>query len=213
MRNTHTQYTEYIRSKKSILDVFADIGALFSTLYSVFSFIFNFYSQNFDNYKILKEILSTPGIFEIRNKRIILKANSNKIEEIPFNKKLSEINTNDNGIISIDSCKTIPNNSSRLNLSLKEEFKFKENYNNKSKGIKFIYFILENMYCKCKNIRKEYNIIDICNNILSKYSSIESILYNQIIFENLLKDYHWNDNNLKIIGNNYLIKKLKLLKT
>ena len=58
-------------------------------------------------------------------------------------------------------------------------------------------------------IKKEFNIINICNNILYKYSSIETILYNQIMFENLLKDYHWNDNNLEIVENNYLIKKLK----
>ena len=186
------------------------IGALFSALYSVFSFIFNFYSQNFDNYKIIKEILSIP-IFETRNKRIIIKANSNKIEDIPFNKKLSEINTNDDGIISIDSCKTIPNNSSRVNLSLKEEFKFKENHDNKSDSIRLYHFLLQHIYCKSEKIKKEYSIINICNKILSKYISIENILYNQIIFGDLLKDYHWNNSNLKNIENNILIKKLKSL--
>ena len=55
MNNNHKQYTEYKKNKKSILDVLADIGALFSTLFSVFTSIFNFYSKNFDNYKIIKE--------------------------------------------------------------------------------------------------------------------------------------------------------------
>ena len=75
---------------------------------------------------------------------------------------------------------------------------------------------MENLYCKSSKsnkIKKEFNIINICNNILSKYSSIETILYNQIMFENLLKDYLWNDNNLGIIENNYLIKKLKSIIT
>ena len=42
MKNEHNKYIEYIRNKKSILDVLADIRALFSALYSVFSFIFIF---------------------------------------------------------------------------------------------------------------------------------------------------------------------------
>ena len=40
------------------LDVLANIGALFSTIKFVFSFVFNFYSKNFDNYKIVGKILS-----------------------------------------------------------------------------------------------------------------------------------------------------------
>ena len=70
-------------------------------------------------------------------------------------------------------------------------------------------FLLNNIYCKRKKRMKEQNVIDICNNILSKYTSIDVILCNQIIFENFLKDYKWNDNNLNTIENNCLIKKLQ----
>ena len=55
-------------------------------------------------------------------------------------------------------------------------------------------------------MKKEFNIINICNNILSKYISIDVILYNQIIFESFMKDYA---NNFDIIGNNILFRKLK----
>ena len=55
MNKGYNQYIEYTRTKKSILDVFANIGALFSTLFTIFDFIFSFYSRNFNNYKIIKK--------------------------------------------------------------------------------------------------------------------------------------------------------------
>ena len=80
----------YIRNKKSILVVLADIGALFSALYSVFSFIFYFYSRNFDNYKIVNEVLTINE----KNKKLmkkLIRTNSIKSEEIPFQKRNYEI--------------------------------------------------------------------------------------------------------------------------
>ena len=59
-------------------------------------------------------------------------------------------------------------------------------------------------------MKREFKVIKICNNILSKYISIDVILHNQIIFESFLNDYL---NNFDIIGNNILFKKLKLLIT
>ena len=45
-----------------------------------------------------------------------------------------------------------------------------------------------------------------------KYCSIESILYNQILLENLFKDYHWNNKELNsIINNEYIIQLQNLL--
>ena len=106
-------------------------------------------------------------------------------------------------ITSIDSNKTFPTNIIDIDISKTEK-------NNTSTPIKFIYFILENIYCKRKNMKKEFDIIKICNKILSNYISIDVMLRNQIIFENFLKDY---TNNFDIIGNNILFKKLKLLIT
>ena len=59
-------------------------------------------------------------------------------------------------------------------------------------------------------MKREFKVIKICNNILSKYISIDVILHNQIIFESFLNDYL---NNFDILGNNILFKKLKLLIT
>ena len=186
----------------------ADIGALFSALYSVFSFIFNFYSHNFDNYKIVNEVIT---INEKNNKCIkkITRTNSVKSEEIPLNKRSKAIDADN--ILSVNSFNSPPNSSKKIKSKEKEEMKLEENYDNKSDSIKLYHFLLQHIYCKSEKIKKEYSIINICNKILSKYISIENILYNQIIFEDLLKDYHWNDNNLKNIENNILIKKLKSL--
>ena len=196
MNNKHNQYSEYIRNKKSILDVLANIGALFSTLFSVFSFIFRFYSINFDNYKIVKEVLFNSKLLKNENKKIFSSKTIN-FEDIPFNKKQFEKGDD------IDSNKTFPTNIIDIDLSKTEK-------NNTSKKIKFIYFILENIYCKRKNMKKEFDIIKICNKILSKYISMDVMLHNQIIFEKFLKDY---TNNFDIIGNNILFKKLKSLIT
>ena len=53
-----------------------------------------------------------------------------------------------------------------------------------------------------------------CNNILAKYFSIENLVYNQFMLENLLKDYKWNNPDLNSINNIELIYKLKqMIKT
>ena len=214
MTNSHNQYIEYVRTEKLVLEVLADIGSLFSTFYSVFYFIYNFYSQNFDNYKIVNEVLTINDKNRKSLKRIsrISRINSLKIDVIPLKTRCSEMDVDN--ICSVNSFKSLPNTSRKIDPKQKEEIKITENNVNKlnkSKRIKLIHFLLENIYCKKNNIKNEYKIIKICNKILSKFLSIESILYNQIMFENLLKDYQWNENNLRIIENNYLIKKLKLL--
>ena len=211
MKNDHNQYSEYTRLKKSFLDVLANIGALFSTIFTIFNFIFSFYSRNFNNYKIVKEILSRPKK-EILNKNIKL-SRSKTIKFENINIKNKNILNNDNQ--SFNTNKSVPFKPKGINLTnkieIKNESNYISNYNYNFGKINFIHFIFNNIYFKRKNGIKEQEIIDICNSILSKYTSIDTILFNQIIFENLLKDYKWNDYNLKNIGNNCLIKKFQLI--
>ena len=136
---------------------------------------------------------------------------------MPRSKTIKFENINRKNIIkndnqSFDTSKTVPFISKGFNIQKKNvlEKRFNFKYNFDFIEINFIHFLLNHFYFKRKNRRKEQKVIDICNNILFKYISIEYILYNQIIFESLLKDYKWNDNNLKIIWNNNLIKKLNL---
>ena len=58
--------TIYKRKKNTLLDVAAKIGALFSTFNFVFAKCFEYYSNSFDNYKIVENILT-------KQKKIIMK--------------------------------------------------------------------------------------------------------------------------------------------
>ena len=60
-----------------------------------------------------------------------------------------------------------------------------------------------------KRENKNLELISNCNKILLKYMSIESILYNQLMLENLLEDYKWNNPHLNNISNNILINKIQ----
>lgn len=73
----------------------------------------------------------------------------------------------------------------------------------------FFEFFYNNIYCKCCKKRKNQEIINVYNEILFKYFSVDTILYNQIKLENILKDYHWDNPTLYSIEKNNLIIKLK----
>ena len=217
MNNNLNRYVEYTRLKKSLLDVFANIGSLFSTIFTLFNFIFKFYSKNLDNYLIIKKILNRPKTEVLNNDVKIPRSKTIKFDNI--NRKNKDIIYDDNK--SFDTSKSVPFKTKGFNISNKIKIKKDKNDNDKKADninynfgnlveVNFIHFLLNNIYFKRKNRIKEQKVIDICNKILSKYTSIDIFLYNQIIFENLLKDYKWNDNNLKYIGNNILVKQLKL---
>ena len=76
---------------------------------------------------------------------------------------------------------------------------------------RFIDFLFNNFYSNktCKNIRQK--IIAKYNDLITKYYSIETIVFNQIKMENLLKDYKWNNPDLADINNNELIIQLNNL--
>ena len=65
----------------------------------------------------------------------------------------------------------------------------------------------ENCYCCCHCKRQE--LICACNKIIYQYYSIENILYNQIMIENLFEDYKWNNPELKNIFNNKSLYEIK----
>jgi hypothetical protein len=59
-------YEDYKRKEKSILDIYANIFSLWITLYRLFIFLFSYlYSQSFDKYKIIDNILSKQKYNEI----------------------------------------------------------------------------------------------------------------------------------------------------
>ena len=220
--NTIPDYNKiemYKRTRVSILDAIADICSLSSMILEIFSFIFrHFYEKNFDNYKIFENILSKEKNLNnnLKNKKeegkedIIIKKDGN-IDLIPNSKKERDI---------------IENIQTEYNLETKNEqnmehslYELKGNINDKIKREKknerviprlsFCEFIRNNFYSKCCKRMNRQDIICSCNGIVSKYYTIEDIIYNQMRLENLFKDYKWNNPELNNINNNESIIKLK----
>jgi len=195
----------YKRKAITLIDYFANIAALGTTVFNLLTKIFGaLYSKNFDNYKIVENILSK----EIKNiKKIKL---NNKIEsKLNFESKLIDDNLEENDTINFYNDRNSLNNENENkndvdNLDEDED----EDKIYKLPKLRFYEFFFNLVYSKCCTYIKRQKLIDSCDQILYKYFSVENILYNQILFENLLKDYHWNNPKLKSIHKNELILEL-----
>ena len=200
MINHQDKIIEYKRTKKSFLDILANIGALFSSIYTIFNKIFVFlYSKNFDNYKIIDKILSN------KKKINIELSNDSKNFKFSINNPIMETN-----LIINDKDEEDPDNSNDYQINEEKKDSEKKKLNNNFPKFRLWDFLFLNIYsfANCKNSFK-YNFLSKCNEILYKYISIDNILYNQIKLENLLKDYNWNNPNLSNIENNEMIIELK----
>ena len=196
------QYEEYRRTKIGILDVLSNVFALSITIFNAFVYVFcNYYLINFDNYKIIEKILSKERrIKKYFHKDISTDKNDDKNKQIELIDNIDK----DDYLLDKDN-----------NLEIKDIID--ENKNNEIENedrnipkLRFIDFLMNNIYCqKCCNVSNRQQIISSCNNLVSKYYTIEDIIYNQMKLENLLKDYKWNDPNLKYIENNEFIVQLK----
>ena len=77
------------------------------------------------------------------------------------------------------------------------------------KRLSFFDFYFNNIYSKCCKKIKNQEILNLTNEIVLQYLSLDYILYNQIKLENLFRDYKWNNPQLNNIQNNNLIMKLR----
>ena len=206
--NRHTSYVLYKRKRLTILDTFVKLASLFPTFYKIFQFIFNYYSKNFNNHKIIEKVLqmNNEDYRQIKLNYIYqneILNNENKTNK-DFDENIDNINIiNDSrkeSLIQIENGAEINNEEDEL-LSIKKMPKFS-----------FIQFYFNNLYCKCccNKFRKQ-EFLYVCNQIMLKYLSIDSILYYQMKLENILKDYKWNNSILNNIEKNLLIKKLKII--
>ena len=83
--NDFSRTVEYIRNKISIFDVIANICSLSIAIFNGFRFGFDFfYSQNFDNYKIIDKILTAKG-----------KSREKKINDAKFDRSFPLLNENE----------------------------------------------------------------------------------------------------------------------
>ena len=133
---------------------------------------------------------------------------TNKIikKEKQKEKKMKNIELNDISI-NLDN-KDNPLMNDEKNNIINDDIEFNDIEKEIDKNFKkmtFAQFFLNNFYCKKCTKYNAQEIIRICNEIMTNYLSVESILYNQIMLENLFKDYKWNNDELNDIGNNKLI--------
>ena len=166
--NLHIGYEEYKRKDIKFLSTLANICALFTSIKGIISSIItSLYSNGFDNHKLVKTILLKK-----------IKKKDEKLQLFPINND-KVINNLDNNLL-YNKAETDDYEHENLNLE----------------KIIWIRYLLNNIYCaNCgSNIQDR---IETCNEIIQKYMSYECILYNQLMFEQLLMDYKWNDNSLK----------------
>ena len=191
--NQYDEYIEYKRKKISVFDLICNICSLALTIFNLFKLSFSIlYSSSFDNYKIIDRILSTRDI------SIEKFSKKNKDTKPPLLTELKEID------------EEIEKENNEKEDKLIEAKKVKENKDSILPRYHFFDFICNIFSCCFKN-NKTQKCISACNEITGKYYSIENILYNQFMIENLLKDYKWNNPDLKFIKNIQLIDKLNYI--
>ena len=196
----------YKRKAITLIDYFANIAALCSTVFNLLTKIFGaLYSKNFDNYKIVENILSK----EIQNAKLN-KIKYNKIEsEFNLETNLIENNLEENKDNSLFPDKDSYNNENEAINKMDNITEDENDYEiTKLPKLRFYEFFFNLVYSKCCTYIKRQKLIDSCSQIMYKYFSVENILYNQILFENLISDYHWNNPKLKSIHKKELILEL-----
>jgi hypothetical protein len=171
------EYDKYSRKAISFLDVLADISALASTALDLMALAYGFlYSENYDNYKIVENILSEKMRLKLNNK--IIESEEPKIE------------------LKTD---LIESNEEKEIKSEEKEDIITEEKQKSGKSVDFLSpnffdFLFHKLYfTKLFGPSKKQALIESCNDVIAKYITIDSIIYNQIRLENLLKDYKWNN--------------------
>ena len=205
------QYDEYKRTPKSFWDSVANICSLSITIFNGLSVSFvHFFSNNFDNYKIMQKILFNYNNDNNKEDDDDKKEKKNK----DINEPINDINKNEN---LIDNKSDEDKNALIINDIVNEENdkvitdKDFIGDNEELPNLNIFDFVFSGLYdgkCCKLNIKE---LIKKCNEIISKYYSIEHIIYNQIKLENILKDYRWNNPQLNNFDNNELIEQLKNL--
>ena len=189
-------WEQYKRIEKSFLDTLTYILSLASSGLNVIKTLFSLlYSSSFDNYKIIQDILFDKNK-KLNKRKISLKEKKHQNNSVSsFNIPIIDNNNENTEHSNIN--KEIHQNSSEDSI---------DNPKINLPKLSFFSYLINFFYCEnCKCHSKNQIIISKCNDIVSKYYSIENILYNQILIENLLNDYKWNEPLLKDIKNNELI--------
>jgi len=189
------EYERYSRKKISFLDVLADVSALASTVLNLMALAYGFlYSQNYDNYKIVENILT-------------------KKMNVNLNRKIEEDN-DEKTKIELKSDLLDDKKEEKENIIFSENAGEEKQRKIYSENIdlpspRFIDFLCHNLYFKCFGPSSRQALIESCNDIVAKYITIESIFYNQMRLEYLWKDYKWNNPQYEVKQKDDLILDLR----
>ena len=167
------------RKYDSFFTVLAKWCGLFSSLKILFSSLVYTFSFTYNNYELVKFINQ--------------KYESNKIL-INYNNNTNNIINNSNSIN--NSINSDNNNNDEDNKKLKN---IELNKVNKTKNFNKIktFDFFKNSFCRCCYSKSKTNrIIKDCNDFVTKHISIEEILYNMLLLENIIEDYKFKDNNI-----------------
>ena len=194
------EYEKYTRKKISFLDVLADVSALASTVLDLMALAYGFlYEGNYDNYKIIENILTKKMKININNKDILIEDDEKSKRELKADLIENKSEENEKIGISINEDNQEGENSHKKS--------YKENLDLPSP--KFFDFLFHELYFKCFGPSSKQALIDSCNDIVAKYITIENLLYNQIKLEYLWKDYKWNNPQYEMRQKDDLILDLK----
>ena len=215
------KYEKYMRSEIGILSILANIGALFSTINTVFVVFYKFYSRTYDHYEIVEKILTN----EFRKDKIKIELKDKNINSqnglIGLNKKEKE---NDLDIMAMPLIKDSSDKEIQTHFAINSEEE-EDIFNNEKINenlldplineegrilpkLSFFEYYFSQIYCKICKRKKNQELINICEKLILKYTSIDFVLYNLLRLENLLKDYNWNNPALNSVKNNEIIKEL-----
>ena len=193
----YKEYEKYTRKKVSVLDILANIASLSSTALNLMGLVYGIlYAENYNNYKIIENILTKKLKININKnnknegdlEKVKIELKSDLIEKNLIEKSINETDSDD---IIEDEGEKMKNSS--LNISIP----------------RFIDFLFHKFYSKCCGYSSRHILINSCNDIVAKYTTIENILYNQMKLECLWKDYKWNNPQFKKMDKEDLILNLK----
>ena len=194
------EYERYSRKKISFLNVLASVAALGSTVLNLMSLAYGIlYSENYDNYKIIENILTKKMKINIHSNDLTNEdTKEGKMSELKTDLIITENEKNDYNINdSVD--ENEEENNTKNNLKERKDLPIP----------KFFDFLFHKFYCKCCQSSDKQNLISSCNDLVAKYITIESILYNQMKLEYLWKDYKWNNPQNEINQRDALLPNLK----
>ena len=191
------EYERYSRKKVSVLDILANIASLSSTALNLMGLVYGIlYAENYNNFKIIENILTKKMKVNINKdtknegdlEKVKIELKGDLIEKNLIEKSINEQDSDD--IIEDEGEKM---KSSSLNLTIP----------------RFIDFLFHKFYSSCCGYSSRHILINSCNDIVAKYTTIENILYNQMRLECLWKDYKWNNPQFQKMDKEDLILDLK----